>query len=127
MRICHQFAVCGELHQWFLLPNGFVAIQQGQDFGGKNKKSAIDQGAITARLFLEASDLTVLNVKRPKSTWGIGGSQGRCLAMAAMEGNRGCNVVVANAIAVGKADFLLLVEVIVLYEFTSWCISRWST
>ena len=99
----HKFVLLGELHQRFLLPNSLVTVQQWQHFGRQDKEPAVDEGAIATGLFFEAFDMTILNIKCSKTARRVCGCQGSSLTVFSVEGDAGSNVVIAHAVAIGKA------------------------
>ena len=100
----------GQCGQRFAFPGGGIAVDIVKTLGRENEKAAVDPASIAAWLFDEFSDGACRDVQGAVSARRLYGGDGRQLVMAFVEGDQAGNVDVGNAVAIGKAEGLVVFD-----------------
>ena len=89
-----------------------IALKKIDDLWRQNEKAPIDQSTVAARLFLEFTHMSILNVQGAKSARRICGCKGGYLSVLAMKINRGRDVDITDPIAVSETKVVFILYVV---------------
>lgn len=105
-----QLALSSKIHQRLPFKTSRVAVDEINAGGGEHKKSTVDEASITAWLFGETGYDAALPLDRAVATGRSHRSDRRFAAMGAVEGDFGRHVNVCEAVAIGKAESRLILN-----------------
>ena len=108
----HHLPYLSKLGKRSGLPTALIAIDIVKNLGGQNKEATVDNTAVTTRLFHKTCDLVTQSFQRTKATRREHCRHGGKLAMTMVKFDRSTNIDVADAITIGKAETLLVLDVI---------------
>jgi hypothetical protein len=108
----HQLAVAGEVAQRLLLPDRHVVLDAVQNFRREHEEAGVDRAAVAFRLFEETGDPVPLHVERAEPARRHRRGQRRLAAMGAVESDQSRDVDIADAVAIGHAEGVLVAQVI---------------
>ena len=104
MLIGRKLAAGGERLQRTPFPDAVVARNQVEDRRLQDEEAAVDEGAVAGGLLLEGANRAPLDFQRAVAAGRLDGGDGRLPGFPAVEGQRGGDVDVADAVAVGEEE-----------------------
>ncbi len=99
------------LHRLFF-PGGAVVGDVVDHLGREHEVAAVDPVAVALRLFLEADDALAVDVDRAEAPGRLHRGHGGQLAVFLVEGERGADVDVGDAVAIGEAECFIVLDVL---------------
>ena len=106
----HQLPILRKPHQGGAFPDGRVIVEVFGDLGRQDEIAAIDDAAIVGGLFGKLVDLTGADIEAAEARGGRDGGDGGHLAMGLVEGDEARDIDIADAVAIGHAERLFILQ-----------------
>ena len=111
MPIGDQVAVVGQSLEGLALPDRVRPVDEAEHRRVGDEEAAVDEAAVAGRLFLEAADEVTFELESAEPARRRDRGDGRLLAMTFVEGDQLADVDRRDAVAVGEAEGLVVVQV----------------